>query len=125
MISSAPGTIGEEAASVASGQVCARQTENMTQREGERPAVFSWLFLMYTASHLAAICLIFLAIIIYPTQSFDWMSLNESADLVPIGRGDVVVFCPQVRSSGNVVHVEVCVIVLRHMTSKRYSTSVK
>lgn len=44
MISSAPGTIGEEAVSVASRQVCARQTENMTQREGERPAVFSWLF---------------------------------------------------------------------------------
>lgn len=36
MISSAPGTIGEEAVSVALGQVCAAPTKNMTPREGER-----------------------------------------------------------------------------------------
>lgn len=43
---------------------------------------------------------------------------------MPIGCRDVVVFCPQVRSSNNVVHVEVTVVVLCQMGCETYGTSV-
>lgn len=54
MISSAPGTIGEEAVSVDSGQVCAALTKNMTPREGERHFLaFSNLYHLSLLLHLS------------------------------------------------------------------------
>ena len=53
MISSSPGTIGEGAVSVASGQVCAPQTKNMTRKEGGSGMLYFLAFSpTYTAAHL-------------------------------------------------------------------------